>query len=333
MTAQATTSSGARRRLPGAVVAGGTAVVSGVSVFVNSYGVHAVAQPAVYTTAKNLVASVLLLLGAGAAVGWRHHRRAGAGAGSPAGMVPCRARPGPATWAGVAYVGVVGGGVAFVLFFTGLAHSAAEPAAFLHDTLVVWVALLALPFLRERVSAWNVAAIVLLVGGQVAVTGGIGHLVGGRGEALVLVATMLWAIETVVAKRVLLRVTPTTLACARMAIGVVVLAGYVAVSGHWAVLTGLDAHQVGWALLTGTLLAAYVSTWMVALARARALDVTSVLAGSVVLTALLESATGHGGLASEALGLVLVAAGTVAAALAWPGRGAGAPRAPAVPSP
>lgn len=332
MKAVEATSERARRRLPGAVVAGGTALVSGVSVFVNGYGVHAVAQPAVYTTAKNLVAAVLLLVGAGVAVGWRRTRPTPVGGRDATMAGDARARPGPMTWAGIAYVGVVGGGVAFVLFFTGLAHSAAEPSAFLHDTLVVWVALLAVPVLRERISAWNVAAILLLVGGQVAVTGGVGHLVAGRGEALVLVATMLWAGETVVTKRVLRHVSPTTLACARMGIGVVVLTGYVAVSGHWAMLVGLDAHQVGWALLTGALLAVYVSTWMVALARARALDVTSVLVGSVVVTALLEAAAGHGGLGSEALGLALVCGGTAVVAVGWPRRAGGVHPAPAVPS-
>ena len=41
-------------RSNGIVLAAGTALVSGVSVFANSYGVHAIASPAVYTTAKNI---------------------------------------------------------------------------------------------------------------------------------------------------------------------------------------------------------------------------------------------------------------------------------------
>ena len=55
-----------RAPIPGVQVAAITALISGVSVFVNSYGVHAIAQPAVYTTAKNLVAAVVL---AGLALG------------------------------------------------------------------------------------------------------------------------------------------------------------------------------------------------------------------------------------------------------------------------
>ena len=162
--------------LPGVAVAGVTAVVSGISVFVNSYGVHHVPSAAVYTTAKNLIAAVLLAVAAGLGravarlVFNSRHPDDAAGPETIVGstdsigarQTTTRGEPtGPcqwalARWAALAYVGAIGGGAAFVLFFEGLARTTAEPAAFLHDTLVIWVALLALPFLRERLSPWNV---------------------------------------------------------------------------------------------------------------------------------------------------------------------------------
>jgi hypothetical protein len=57
---------------------------------------------------------------------------------------------------------------------------------------------------------------------------------------------------------------------------------------------------------------------MVALSRARALDVTSVLVSSVVVTFLLQVAAGHTVSGTDVLGLVLVAAGTAAVLTAWP---------------
>ena len=172
--------------LPGVAVAGMTAVISGLSVFVNSYGVHAVASPSVYTTAKNLVAT--LVLATCALVAWRVRTRQPSSPGSRFVAVTEGARPagatrqGGRTWgvarlAGLAYVGVVGGGIAFVLFFNGLAQTSATPAAFWRDTLVIWVAVMALPFLRERVTWWNIAAIGLLIVGQVSIAGGVGSLV------------------------------------------------------------------------------------------------------------------------------------------------------------
>ena len=303
-------------------MAGITALISGLSVFVNSYGVHSIAAPSVYTTAKNLVAT--FLLAAGATVAWGVGRRRPDSvaerfvtARDPHSRVP---GPhwrtwGPARWVGLAYVGVVGGGIAFVLFFDGLADTTATPAAFWRATLVLWVAVLAIPLLRERLTWWNVTAIAVLVAGEVAVAGGVGHLAADRGELLVLAATVLWAVEVVVAKLLLRDMAAAVVALVRMGVGAVSLVVYLAVTGTLHVLASLGAAQIGWALLTGLLLAAYVGTWMTALARARAIDVTSILVGSAVITALLQAVAGTASLAPHALGLVLVMAG--AGAVLW----------------
>jgi len=303
------------RGLPGLVVAGITAVVSGVAVFVNSYAVHSVQPPAVYTTAKNLVAAFLLLLVSGVAgyvrqespmaARWITAPRGGAG-----GSLGPTARVMAAL-----YVGVVGGGIAFILFFDGLAESAATPAAFLHSSLVVFVAVLAWPVLRERPTLWNLAAIVALVWGQAALAGGVSGLALRSGQMLVLSATLLWAVEVVLAKRLLADLSPGALAVLRMGVGSVVLVGYLGLHHELRLLGSLSGEAVGWVLLTGLILAVYVATWMTALSRARALDVTSVLVGAALVTALLQAAAGTKVLHPEGLGLVLVALGT--AAVLW----------------
>ncbi len=333
MTAQGTSEQGAgraideskepraTRALPGVVVAGMTALISGLSVFVNSYGVHSVAAPSVYTTAKNLVAT--FILAASAVVAWSlGRRRAGSAARrfvtvAHTSQLSQSSRTAPKSWriwgparlAGLAYVGIVGGGIAFILFFDGLADTTATPAAFWRDTLVIWVAVLALPFLRERVTWWNAVAIAVLVAGQVAIAGGVGHLAADRGEVLVLGATLLWAVEVIVARSLLRDMAPAAIALVRMGIGALALITYLFATHTLHVLASLDATQVGWVLLTGLLLGAYVGTWMTALARARAVDVTSVLVGSALVTALLQAAAGTTSLAPQALGLLLVTAG------------------------
>ncbi len=315
-----------RARLPGVVVAGITALISGLSVFVNSYGVHAVRAPAVYTTAKNLVAAVVL---AGCALGaWQVRRRwPGSAAARFVSVeredaVPVTRRRalgagGLLPWLGLAYVGIVGGGLAFVLFFDGLADTTATPAAFGRDTLVIWVAVLAVSFLHERTHWWNWAAIALLVVGEVVVAGGVGHLAPSRGQLLVLSSSVLWAIEVVLAKVLLRRVAPASISLVRMGVGAIALVGYLAASGSLRALAALDAAQVGWAILTGLLLAAYVATWMTALTRARVLDVTSILVGSALVTALLQAAAGTRSLAPQAVGLALVTIG--AGTVVWMG--------------
>ena len=121
---------------------------------------------------------------------------------------------------------------------------------------------------------------MLLVVGLVATSGGVGSLVVNSGNALVLGATMLWGIETVIIKRLLTGVDPGSLGVVRMGGGITVLAAYLAITGQLAALFHLDANALRWVVLTGLLLGAYVATWMIALSRARAVDVTSVLVSS-----------------------------------------------------
>jgi len=309
-----------KRRVPGVAVAGMTAMISGVSIFTNSYGVHAVSSPTVYTTAKNLVATAILAIVA--VVAKRRSTQRGsllANYANPAASTESDMR-GRSTsvlgrriswgrWLALGYVGVVGGGLAFVLFFNGLAQSEPASAAFWRDTLVLWVALLAVPILGERIRWWSVAAIALLIGGEVTFTGGVGTLGSHHGEMLVLGSTVLWAVEVVIAKKLLVDVAPSTLAVVRMGVGAMALMVYLSATGSFVTLSSLDAVQWRWALLTGLLLAMYVATWMTALSRARALDVTSVLVASVVVTWLLQVLAGTATPTLESGGLILIALG------------------------
>jgi drug/metabolite transporter (DMT)-like permease len=268
-----------------------TASISGVSIYVNGRAVKHFADPTVYTTAKNAVAGALLL----------------AFALVPR-TVPSRRPLERREWAGIAVVAVVGGSVPFVLFFEGLARSHATQAAFIQKTLVVWVALLAVPILRERFRIPHALAIVLLLAGQAWLAGRLGTVAFGTGEALILAATLLWAVEVVVAKRLLGSIPARTLGAARMALGTVLLLGWLAVSHKLDALAGLGAGQWRWALATGLLLTAYVGTWFAALARAQAVDVTAVLVFGAFVTALLAGAVD--GTSFSAVGAVLVVAGS-----------------------
>jgi drug/metabolite transporter (DMT)-like permease len=291
-----------RTRAAGIALACVTAVVSGVAVFVNADAVARFPDATTYTTAKNLVAAVVLCglwLGAGRPVR------------PPADGDEDR-RPHRPPW--LALVGIVGGSVPFVLFFEGLARSTSVPAAFVHKTLVVWVALLAIPLLNERFDRWHAAAVAALVVGQALLVGNVTDLRPGAGEAMILAATLLWAVEVVLARWLLHGYASLAVGAARMGIGAVVLLAWVAVTGRGDDLAGLAAHQWGWALLTGVILVGYVATWFAALARAQAIDVTAVLVGGALVTALLDAAVRGAPLAPDATALLLIALGTTAIA-------------------
>jgi drug/metabolite transporter (DMT)-like permease len=292
------------RRAIGIALAFVTAVVSGVSVFVNSYGVKHFADATVYTTTKNAVAGLVLVSLLVLPVGARA-------------SAPLTRRQ----WAGMLTIATIGGSVPFVLFFEGLARADATQAAFIHKTLVIWVALLAVPLLHERIGIAHVAAIAFVIAGQAWIAGDLGTVAFGTGEAMILAATLLWACEVIVAKRLLVAVPPRQLAVARMGLGTLILVGWLAASGRLGDLFALSGEQWQWAVLTGLLLSAYVATWYAALARAQALDVTAVLVFGAVVTALLQRAAD--GVPVDAVGVALICAGAALAALA--GRRAEAP--------
>ncbi|MFO7589936.1 MAG: EamA family transporter [Acidimicrobiia bacterium] len=278
-----------------------TAAVSGFAVFLNSYGVTRFAgtSPSTYTTMKNLVAAVLLI----ALVGTATRRRSASGWTPPSGRGEI---------AGLAFVGIIGGGAAFVLFFEGLASASSTDAAFIHKTLVLWVVLLAVPLLHERLGLAHVGAVALLLFGQAALTSDLGSLTLQRGEWMIAAATVLWAGEVVVAKALLRRLSPLTVGAARLSIGTVALFAWLTLTGDLGQVLDAGAAQWLWALLTGLVLTAYVATWLGALARAQAIDVTAVLVLGAVITAALNGVF-EGAALPDPVGLVAITAGAAMA--------------------
>lgn len=297
------------RRRQGILIALATAVISGFSVYLNSCGVKAVGEATVYTTAKNAVAALILLA------------IVGLGRGAGVRVTAPRTRSG---WLGLLAIGVVGGSVPFVLFFVGLAQTKAPQAAFLQKTLVLWVAILAVVTLKERLRPVHWIAIALLLAGQWWLGGGAAFALDSGG-LLILIATLLWSAEAVLARWLLASVSSWTLGVVRMGVGSVVLLGWLGVTGRLGMLATLTAAQWGWVLLTGVLLAAYVATWFAALARAQAVDVTAVLVLGAVITALIDAGV-RGVLPGPVPALLCVLAGVgVFAAMAWRGAGRLAP--------
>lgn len=293
-------------RTRGLMLALATAVISGFAIWINSNGVAAYGDASAYTTAKN--AASALVIGVVFLIAWSAARARGE-AGSVALTRPTRARQ---RW-GLLYVAIFGGAVPFTMFFAGLASTASTQAAFVHKTLFIWVALLAVPLLKERITWWHAAALALLVVGQVGLAGTV-SLVPDAGTALIAGATGLWAIEVVVSKRLLAGVTPWTVSVARMGGGSLALLLWAASTGSLGAVVPTTAAQWGWVALTGIVLAGYVLTWHQALWRAPAVDVTAVLVVGAVITALLAGSADPTALAIKSPWL---AALIVGGALIW----------------
>jgi drug/metabolite transporter (DMT)-like permease len=249
-----------------------TALISGVSIWLNGRYVKLFDDPTLLAAVRNGVVGLVL---ASAALGTGR-------------LGELRALDGRRRMALLA-VGIIGGGIPFALFFNGLALSTSPAAALIHKTLFVWVALLAVIALGERLGWAQLAALgVLLVGTLVlAPSGALG---AGVGEAMIVAATLLWAVEVVLVRRLLLTgVSPSLAAAARMVVGSLTLLAIVAAGGGLDGIATWGIAQWQAVAITSLLLAGYVATWYGALQRASASLVTSVLVLGVVVTTALQA--------------------------------------------
>ena len=251
----------------------GAMVISGVSNFVNKFAVTASPGAIPFTFAKNALVAIalvgiILLFGR---------------------MKEIRALR-KDQWTKLALIGAIGGSVPFGLYFTGLAMTSAINASLIHKTLVLWIAVLAIFFLKERLSRFAALAIAVVFSANFI---GIGGFVGFRfnaGELMILAATILWAIESVIAKKALVDISSVTVAGARMIFGSVLLFFWLVFTGKADLVAGFTGIQWGWALLTAILLLGYVLSWYTALKHAPATYVATLLVPATLVTNLLSAA-------------------------------------------
>jgi len=111
----------------------------------------------------------------------------------------------------------------------------------------------------------------------------------GMGETLILIATLLWAVETILAKKVLGWMSSQTAALGRMGIGALVMWVFLSFTGRAGTALALNGTQWLWITVTAVFLLGYVWVWYSALKWAPASLVTSVLTIGAIVTILLSA--------------------------------------------
>lgn len=255
----------------GALLALGTALISGASGFVNKFAVTAMKDPVLFATLKNSLVAIVFI-GIILVLGKYNEIRTLS----------------PKQWIKLFAIGAIGGALPFALFFTGLAQTTAVNGALIHKTLFLWVALLAIPLLKEKMvwQQWLGIAVVFI--GNLFV-GGFTGFKFNAGEIMILSATVLWAIENVIAKKALEDISSIVVGSARMIIGSVLLLVYIAIFSSFSPILTLNSTEWGWTILTGVLLCGYVITWYSALKKAPATFVATLLVPATIVTNFLSA--------------------------------------------
>ena len=245
-----------------------TACISGVSIFINSYGVKGF-DSSVFTFSKNLVVAVFLfavMLGFGLLKELKTLTRK--------------------QWIRLAFIGLVGGAIPFLLYFKGLTMADASTASFIHKLLFLFVTVFAVTLLKEKMNKYFfIGASLLILGTAVFV---LPKISWSMGILLILIATMMWGFENVLAKNMTNKLSGTTVAFGRMFFGSLFILLFLLVTGKALLLTSMSTAQYGWIAITSLFLFGYVMTYYNGMKNISIIQASCVLTLGAPITTLLS---------------------------------------------
>jgi len=198
----------------------------------------------------------------------------------------------PKQWILLVLIGLVGGSIPFLLFFKGLAMSGAAQGSFIQKTMFIYVAVIAMIFLKEKLSKnFLIGALLLLLGNLLLLK--TLKFSFTYGDLLIFLATLFWAAENVISKYALRELVGRTVAWGRMFFGSIFILGYLGLSGQLSLVENVTFPQIIWISITSMLLFAYVMTWYSGLKYIPVSLATAILLlGSPITTLLTVMATG-----------------------------------------
>ncbi|MBI3190588.1 DMT family transporter [archaeon] len=237
-----------KKEMLGTILAVIAAVVSGVSIPANKIFIVNL-DPVVFTAIRSVIIGVVFLVLAY----WLNKSRK-----------PKKKKFISVSWKYLAAIAVIGGSIAFFLYFTGLKLTTAGHAAFLHKTLPLYVAVLAFLFLKEKIGKKYLAAMVLMFLGTMAVyftqiSPAELWMNPQLGDLLVITATILWAVENVISRKAMKKGENNFIVSfSRMFFGGMILFGTMILLGRTDALMTLTNAQLVNIGISTVLLFAYV---------------------------------------------------------------------------
>src|SRR3989338_11438022 len=149
-------------------------------------------------------------------------------------------------WKYMLLIALIGGSIAFLLYFNGLKLTTSSRAAFLHKTLTFYVVVFSVLFLKEKISKTHWIALTAMLFGilliyftQIKSTEFWQN--PSLGDLLVIMATILWAGENIIAKKVLREgETNFVVSFSRMFFGGLILFGVLVLTNKYQTLFNLD---------------------------------------------------------------------------------------------
>lgn len=270
-----------------------TAMISGVSIFINQFGVKVV-NPYIFAGLKNIVVAALLFSLILLLKQFKNIKAMS-----------------KKNWLSLAVIGLVGGSVPFLMFFKGLSMSTGPEAAYLHKFMFVFVILLAPIFLKEKLKWHYLIGFIFLLIGSALLYKIKGAIAWNNGDSLILGATFLWAIENIISKKVLNKLSGTIVGWGRMFFGSLFIILFLAYTHQLGSLATLNLQQINWVLISSVLLFIYVATWYNGLKKIPVTLAMAILTLGAPITSLLELCQGKVYTVNQIWGISLMFFGVI----------------------
>jgi len=171
------------------------------------------------------------------------------------------------SWKYLLGIAIIGGSLAFAMFFSGLQLTTSGRGAFLHKTLPLYVALFAFVFLKEKIPKKQLYALIAMLAGTVMIFASqiepaMFWSNPQFGDFLIIGATILWALENTIARKAMIEGESNFIVTfSRMFIGGLILFGAVVLLGKFDLLLSLTAAQWNNILISSGILFCYVFFW------------------------------------------------------------------------
>ncbi|MBU5688053.1 MAG: DMT family transporter [Candidatus Aenigmarchaeota archaeon] len=224
-----------------------TAIISGIAIPANKLFVVKI-DPLVFTSIRSIIIGAIFLL-----ISLTRNE--------------FNKRKNKIDWKNLLAIAIIGGAFAFYLYFSGLKLTTSGRAAFLHKTLPLYVCVLAFIFLKEKIDKKLLLAITLMFFGTVILY--LGQIKPAEmwqnpslGDLLVIIATFLWGIENIIARKVMREGESNFIVSfSRMFFGGLILFGLLIISNKLNQISSLTTDQIRNILISTTILFCYVFFW------------------------------------------------------------------------
>lgn len=220
-----------------------TALISGISIVINKFFVVRV-DPLVFTAIRALFIGLIFFI-----ISLAISKKTGK-------------KFKKVSWKYLLLIGIIGGSFAFWTFFSGLKLTTAGRAAILHKTLPIYATIFGVTFLKEKVSGKQLAALFLMLFGIILIELTRISFDIRLGDFLIIAATILWAIETTISKKVMLnKESNWVVTFSRMFFGSVILFAIIFLTGNTSMLLSLTKQQMIYIIISTIFLLLYVLTF------------------------------------------------------------------------